>query len=29
MTAARDGFMTQVAELKKQCAMQRKELDKR
>lgn len=28
MTAARDGFMTQVAELKKQCAMQRKELDK-
>jgi hypothetical protein len=29
MTAARDGFMTQVAELKKQCAMQRKELEKR
>ena len=29
MTAARDGFMTQVAELKKQCAMQRKELDRR
>ena len=29
MTAARDGFMTQVAELKKQCAMQRKELGKR
>lgn len=29
VTASRDGFMTQVAELKKQCAMQRKELDKR
>jgi len=29
VTAARDGFMQQVAELKKQCAMQRKELAKR
>ena len=29
MTASRDGFMQQVAELKKQCAMQRKELAKR
>ena len=29
MTASRDGFMHQVAELKKQCAMQRKELAKR
>ncbi len=29
VTASRDGFMREVAELKRQCAMQRKQLDKK